>query len=98
VTFAYVDFFVEREELIASFDDLAVVGIAVICLCLIAARWRRPSLMSVVRLNDALFVLGLWMVVFSVFGLEVENGFADDLLDEVPKLGLSIVLVANRVL
>ncbi len=97
-TFAYVAYFVEGEELVASFDDLAIVGISVIGLSLLVIRWRNASLIRLAKLNDILFVLGVWMVIFSVFAIETEAGFSEDLVDEVPKLVLSILLVANRLL
>lgn len=95
-TFAYVAYFVESEELVASFDDLTIIGISTIALSLLVVRWRKASLIRLAKLNDVLFVLGLWIAVFSVFALEVEAGFSDDLVDEAPKLVLSILLVANR--
>jgi hypothetical protein len=96
LTFAYTAYFVEGEDLVTSFDDIAVVGVGALSLLFIAARWRKPSLLSLARLNNVLFIMGLWMVVFSIFALEVEAGFPDDLADEVPKLIVSLLLVMNR--
>jgi hypothetical protein len=36
------------------------------------------------------------MIVFSIFAFEVEAVFPDELVDEVPKLILSLLLVVNR--
>jgi hypothetical protein len=94
--FAYTSYFVEGAELISSFDDLAVVGVGATALLLAVVRWRKPSLLRLARLNDVLFILGLWMIVFSIFAFEVEAVFPDELVDEVPKLILSLLLVVIR--
>ena len=94
--FAYISYAVEGEELITSFDDLAVVGVGAIALLVIAIRWRKPSLLRLARLNNILFILGLWMVVFTIFAFKVEAGFPEELVDEVPKLILSLLLIVNR--
>lgn len=98
LAFTYTAYFVEGEDLVTSFDDLAVAGVGVVVLLFLALRWRKPSLLSLSRLNNILFVLGLWMVVLSIFALEIEAGFPDDLLDEPPKLIVSLLLVVNRFL
>ena len=94
--FAYISYAVEGEELITSFDDLAVVGVGAIAHLVIAIRWRKPSLLRLARVNNVLFILGLWMVVFTIFAFEVEAGFPEELVDEVPKLILSLLLIVNR--
>jgi hypothetical protein len=96
LTFAYVAYFVEGADLVTSFDDLTVVGVGVVALLFLAVRWRKPSLLSLARLNNILFMLGLWMIVFSMFAVEIEAGFPDDLVDEVPKLIVSLLLAVNR--
>ncbi|MDA4114500.1 MAG: hypothetical protein OK474_10685 [Thaumarchaeota archaeon] len=93
--FAYVSYS-EGEDLVTSFDDLAVVVVGLVALGFIAMRRRRPSLCSLGRLNNILFIMGLWMVVFSIFAFEIEAGFPEDLADEIPKVIVSTLLLINR--
>ncbi len=88
--------FTEGEELVTIIDEVLVAVVGVIGVFATAIRWRKGSFSQLKQLNNFMLILGVWMLVFSIFALEIEAGFPEDLADDIPKLFISLALIINR--
>ena len=99
IFYSYITY-AEGDMLVASFDDMASAVLGGIGVGLLALRWRKDkdSQIEKRKTNNMVLIIGLWLLVFSIFALEIEYGFPDELTDDVPKLLIAISIVINRFL
>jgi hypothetical protein len=86
----------EGDLLVTSADNVATLTLGILGLVILGVTWKMNSATQLRRTNNILFVPGLWLLVFSIFGYEIEAGFPEDIADDILKILISLALVANR--
>jgi glucan phosphoethanolaminetransferase (alkaline phosphatase superfamily) len=88
----------EAPEFLHMLDDIVIVAASIIAVVVILAMRNRRSLPQLKRTNNILFILAIVFTIFSIFAVIVEAGDPADLGDDIPKIFISLALLANRFL
>ncbi len=86
----------EGDMLAHSLDDYAILVISIIGLLVIAAMWKKQSLVGLKKQHNILLVLLIVALVFQIYGFIVESNDPTDLGNEYPSLTILLLMIVNK--
>ena len=86
----------EGDMLAHSLDDYAILVISIIGLLVIAAMWKKQSLVGLKKQHNILLVLLIVALVFQIYGFIVESNDPSDLGNEYPSLTILLLMIVNK--
>ena len=86
----------EGDMLAHSLDDYAILVISIIGLLVIAAMWKKQSLVGLKKQHNILLVLLIVALVFQIYGFIAESNDPTDLGNEYPSLTILLLMIVNK--
>ena len=86
----------EGDMLAHSLDDYAILVISIIGLLVIAAMWKKQSLVGLKKQHNILVLLLIVALVFQIYGFIVESNDPTDLGNEYPSLTILLLMIVNK--